>query len=241
MKQRWLLFVVLGLISSSLWGVLQPNRAPGLSPAQREQARRAAVFERRYDELMAHPDVFGLIPTKQGIRIITDRPETMPTEIEGIPVVTKPPPDRLPPPPGVILLKPNGTREQRPELGACPQGYNEHQKYRWRFCVNIAKPQPIPEYLLVPSIAGVPYYEALAIHERHKDELFHLPGVLTVGLSAKGIMVRTEQPKLVPLFVEGFPVLTELTLIKDPVTGTVTRFVIVPLLGHENSTLRRSP
>jgi hypothetical protein len=54
------------------------------------------------------------------------------------------------------------------------------------------------------SLAG-----AEAIHHRHSEELFTLPGVRSVGLGSDGIHVETFVPELVPTEVEGLPIFTE--------------------------------
>ena len=125
MKLRYVLFLVYGAIIFSLWATLEQSSAQGPSSSveeRKEEAwrKRVEIYKRHLKELKEHPDVFGAIPTEKGIVIITDRPTTVPTQIEGEPVIIKAPPKRLPPPPGVILLKPDGSYEERPDLGECP-------------------------------------------------------------------------------------------------------------------------
>lgn len=110
----------------------------------------------------------------------------------------------LPPPPGVIILRPDGVREQ---ADVCPAGFNEHVSLGgWRFCLDSRNPEPIPP-LMAPPIAGVPYEEALKILESHREELMKLPGVESVGLDAEGIRVETKEPPPgLPATVEGLPV-----------------------------------
>ena len=209
MKPRFLTSAILGILGLSVMGVLQLRGEQETAVSQLDETKVTAVFRAHKEELRAHPDVLGVAPSPEGILIITDRPAAVPQEIDGIPVVIQPPPERLPPPPGGIVLKADGTQEHRPELASCPEGSKEHRLYRWRFCNDVANPQPIPSHLLAPPIAGVPYEEARAIHNRHKAELAQLPGVQTVGLSGEGIRVRTTRPELVPSFIEGLPVKTE--------------------------------
>jgi len=40
----------------------------------------------------------------------------------------------------------------------------------WRFCLDPSNLEPIPP-LMAPPIAGIPYEEALEIHQRHAVEL----------------------------------------------------------------------
>lgn len=124
----------------------------------------------------------------------------MPTHVAGLPVVTEPPP------PGVIVLRPEGPDPQ-PTLNQCPAGYTELQKYRWRFCNSVAAPQPIPTGLMIPPIAGVPYIQAEEIFKR--QNFMELPGVQSVSLGADGIVVKTAAPALLPSTFESLPVRTE--------------------------------
>ena len=137
----------------------------------------------------------------------TDRPNMMPKEIEGVPVPVKPAPSHLPPPPGVIVLKPGGVREHQPEADECPPRYKEFQRYRWRFCNPVKNPQTIPAPM-APPIAGIPHKDAEAIFNRHLDELRNIPGVTSGGLGADGIIIYTDKPELVPPELEGLPVKT---------------------------------
>jgi hypothetical protein len=98
--------------------------------------------------------------------------------------------------PGVIVLRAGKEPEQ---ADSCPEGLEEESEQRWRFCLPPRYAQPLPP-LWEPPIEGIPYEEALGILERHKKELLQLPGVTGVGLSAKGILVLTDNPVLVPFY-----------------------------------------
>ena len=190
----------MGLCLVAMWNVwYQPDSAsPRLSSAQ-----MLAILQTHCPTLRQQPDVLGCLPVPSGIRLITDRPALMPTHVAGLPVVTELPPPHLPPPPGVIILQPDGP-DPRPQLDQCPSGYRELQQYRWRFCNSTIAPQPIPTELMSPPIAGVPYTDAKKIFKR--QDFIQLPGVQSVGLEADGIVVRTTQPALIPSTFEGLSV-----------------------------------
>jgi len=208
MKVRTL--VIVGIVCMGFWILLRRGSAepPDSKLSEAELERRADVMQRHEQELRERPDVLGLLGSLEEIIIVTDRPESLPKEIEGVPVKTVPPPPVLPPPSGVIVLKPEGEREYLKDADACPPGFREETKYRWRFCESLSDPQPIPTEIMTPPIAGVPYEEAVKILERNSDLLGKLPGVTAVYLIDKGIVVETDQPGLVPAAVEGLPVTT---------------------------------
>jgi hypothetical protein len=109
----------------------------------------------------------------------------------------------LPPPPGVIVLRPGKVREQ---ADACPQGFKEVEgDNNWRFCVDPKNPETIPP-LWSPPIANIPFETALEIHQRHIEDFVKLPGTHSVGLGADGIHVYTSNSDVVPKEVEGLPV-----------------------------------
>jgi hypothetical protein len=116
----------------------------------------------------------------------------------------------LPPPPGVIVLKPGKVREQAEE---CPKGFDKVEGYGgWWFCVDPYNPEPIPP-LWSPPINGVPFENALEIHDRHASEFMQLPGVESIGLRGDGIHIFTSRPELIPKEVEGVPIIVH------PATG----------------------
>jgi hypothetical protein len=106
-----------------------------------------------------------------------------------------------------MLLKADGTREERPDLDTCPPYYKRMQEYGWTFCNSIIRRQAIPADIMVPPIAGVSYTKALAILERHERELMKLNGVRVVGLTNDGLWIGTTDPELVPSSIEGLPVI----------------------------------
>ena len=135
----------------------------------------------------------------------------------------------LPPPPGVIVLQPSHfyAREQPcpptfvrwweaghyvcyPQAETCPASFKEWKNYGWRFCFGPTPPTEIP-MIMVPPIAGIPYYEVLAIYERQRGALGRLPGVCVVSgrsriwLQSDGIHIQTRNPSVVPEKIEGVP------------------------------------
>ena len=56
-------------------------------------------------------------PNTGEIIIETDRPDMAPKDVEGIPVKTKNP-NKLPPPPGVIVLRPGGVIDHTNQMSA---------------------------------------------------------------------------------------------------------------------------
>jgi hypothetical protein len=134
------------------------------------------------------------------------------------PVAAGPKVELIPPPPGVIVLKPGKVREQAEE---CPKGFNKVEGYGgWWFCVDPHYPEPIPP-LWSPPINGVAFEDALEIHDRHASEFMQFPGVESVGLGADGIHIVTTRPELIPKEVEGVPIIVR------PATGRK-----IKLLSH---------
>ncbi|MGH7964826.1 MAG: hypothetical protein ACRERD_23930 [Candidatus Binatia bacterium] len=179
--------------------------------------KAAEIVSRRREELMHLPGVYtvgiggkgiivGLIIYSKERKIppqaLQKATAAIPPVIEGLPTDIQPL-AVLPPPPGVIILRDDGTREQ---ADSCPVGFTEVVDLTWRFCTaggSVAIPP-----LMVPPIAGISYEEALKIVDRHQEELMRLPGVQSVGLGAEGIVVGTDNPSVVPSEVEGLPVKT---------------------------------
>ena len=211
MKQVFRLFFFLS-ICLGVWTILPQGARNQTSPPQsaaeehsHQEHSISGVFLRNKDRLLEHPDVFGVSFDREHIIIHTDRPEAIHfTEVEGIPVKVVPT-NKLPPPPGVIVLHPGGGREHLPEAEVCPRGFWEQTAYRWRFCQPNGRQEPIPQ-LMHPPIAGIPYEECLKIIERHRDWALRLPGVMNFGLGAEGIIIETDQPELIPPNIEGLPV-----------------------------------
>lgn len=102
-----ILLTILVTVSLVVYGMLLQGQSQGPTPLPEEElARRADVMRRHEKELRQNPDVLGLLPTDDGLTIVTDRPQGIPKEIEGVPVTTIAPPPTLPPPPGAIVLRP---------------------------------------------------------------------------------------------------------------------------------------
>ena len=191
------------------------------------------IVNRHREELLALPGVQDVVVAYEGVLVWTTGDfSVIPDSLEGIPLspqrafkpadcgqsrdpktgrcrapanssLPKSPPKRLPPPPGVIVLRPGGVRE---EAAACPRGFREHESVGgWRFCLDPKDPQPIPP-LMAPPIAGIPFEEARGILKRNREDLYQLPGVKGMGLGIGGIEVYTDQPEELPPAVEGLPI-----------------------------------
>ncbi len=175
-----------------------------------------AIVKRHQQELMQVPGVYDVAVGNEGILVAVfvytndkgEKPATLPPEIKALPAAIEGLPLKinplyiLPPPPGVIVLKPGGEQEQ---ADACPAGYRETQDKGWRFCLDYGHPEPIPGILMTPPIAGIPYEEALKILERHRAELEALPGIGAVGMGGTGIYIQIEDPSVLPKEIEGLP------------------------------------
>ena len=164
-----------------------------------------AIVTRHRKALREKPGVTGVAVGAEGITVTIRTPEvrqTLPQTIEGVPVIVEVFPT-LPPPPGVIVLRKGGVREQ---ADSCPRHFTEIVRYEWRFCIDLDDPEPVPP-MMAPPIAGIPYEEVLAIFERHREKLLPQPGFGEgVSLGAEGIIVRTRKPSAIPTEVEGLPV-----------------------------------
>ena len=120
--------------------------------------------------LFENPAILVTFPSLITGEIIveTDRPASVPRAIEGVPVKVVQP-KVLPPPSGVILLHLDGEIGRREDLSACPPGFYEYRRYRWRFCQLPDDSQPIPMDLLTLPIGSMPFTEARKISARHYD------------------------------------------------------------------------
>jgi hypothetical protein len=209
----------------------EPPQIAGLPYEEAE-----AIVKRHRSELMKIPGVQGISIRTRGflIQMIiysetrTIDPEVLktatrdiPATIEGLPVKVKALPI-LPPPPGVIVLRPETADQQRqacpPGLlrswngrfvcyehaETCPPGLKEMQQFGWRVCLDSS--ETIPALWELP-IAGIPFDEAMAILERHREELMRLPGVQGIGLGAEGIAIEAPDPSAFPSSVEGLLVI----------------------------------
>jgi hypothetical protein len=235
MQKPFRIFLTAAVLAAVGWGLLEQLRAqdteqardPKRTESEAEMRRAEDVFRHHQQELDKHPDVFGAFPYKGTIVITTDRPDTMPKEIDGVQVVIEAPEPHLPPPSGLILLKADGTREHQLDLSECPGGYTERRVYRWRFCNDSGTPQPIPGDIMAPPVAGIPYQEAEAIVNRNTEWVMKLPGVVSFGLTAEGLRVETNHPELIPSYIEGLPVIilpvTRLYVPSNHSTGTRIR------------------
>ena len=152
--------------------------------------------------------------------------EALPAEIEGLPLKVKPV-YILPPPPGVIVVHPDGIREEADE---CPAGFQEYINLSWRFCLGPGV-STVPTDIMEPPIAGIPHEECLQILERHREFLEQLPGMESVGMGAGGISVYTSNPDVVPAEVEGLPIITKPALGRGILSNHTITNQIRPLHG----------
>ncbi|MGE0823517.1 MAG: hypothetical protein AB7G75_28220 [Candidatus Binatia bacterium] len=132
----------------------------------------------------------------------------------------------------VTIVYSDGTRE---EAVVCPETLKEVQgRNGRRFCIDPTNP-PFQDLILLGGlpVAGIPYEEAHAITERHREELMELPGVENVVLGEDALLVWTSQPDIVPKQIEGLPIQTALTENSECPPGTVP----VPELGRCKRTL----
>ncbi|MBM4257439.1 MAG: hypothetical protein FJ147_16285 [Deltaproteobacteria bacterium] len=213
----------------------QPPKEPPPFASPEVQQRVLDVYRRNQEKLFENPDVLGVLPSADTgeLWIETDRPDLVPKEVEGIPVKV----DIiqvLPPPPGVIVLKPGGIREPLKDATSCPSGFEEHRRYRWRFCQPTNDFQPFPLDIMRPPhppIAGIPYEKAQDIIQRHFEFFRNLPGIRGFTLRKDGIAVESTQPELVPKEVEGLPVYLEPVQSIKESSHTATSPAIRPVVG----------
>jgi len=204
------LFVLLVVIGSV--------RSQNTNVASIPETKAQEILDRHRPDLLKIPDVVAVMPEPvegkihvQAV-IFTDakgeQPSvlppaiaTFPKEIEGVPVALAIK-YVLPPPPGVIVVKPGGEYFR---ADACPPGNIETEHLRWHFCLDANRPEAIPA-VMIPPIAGIAYEEAFKILDRYRAELQALPGVGAVGMGGKGIAIDAKDPSVLPKEVEGLPV-----------------------------------
>src|SRR5262249_12388753 len=142
-----------------------------------------AIIERHKPELMQVPGVNAVWPVPIEGKIFVEvfaytnekgeKPATLPPEILALPTTIEGltlwvhVQYSLPPPPGVLVLRPGGVLEQGE---SCPPGYYETKERGWRLCNNRNNPETIPPIMFLP-IARIPYEEAFKIMKRHQAEL----------------------------------------------------------------------
>jgi hypothetical protein len=186
-----------------------------VSVAESNYARAKAVVEHHKAELQKVDGVHAIgAGTNEIVIEVTvytnqkgEKPATLPRHLQALPSTIEGMPVRLfpmhvlPPPPGVIILKPGGKREK---ADSCPAGYDETSYHGWRFCYAHGNPETIPG-VMMPPIAGIPREEAFKILDRHREKLRAIRGVGTVGMGANGIYIESPDPSLLPKEVEGLP------------------------------------
>ena len=223
MRHRFGVLIALGFwgLSGTVWGQEAAQPPPLAAPlpeivippvAGMPYEEAQAIATRHEKELKKIHGVGGVIVDREGLRVIvwTDEAEqAVPKMIEGLPVrVIRE--NVLPAPPGVVILRPDGVQEA---ADVCPDGLKEIERRDWRFCIDPARPEPLPPLLIEPPVAGMPREKAREILERHRAALMQLPGVTAEGtwLDEGGIVVSTTQPEAVPTEpIEGLPVRAEL-------------------------------
>lgn len=186
-----------------------------VSVSESNYAQAKAVVERHKAELQKVDGVHAIgAGTNEIVIEVTvytnqkgEKPATLPAHLQALPSTIEGIPVRLfpmhvlPPPPGVIILKPGGKREK---ADLCPPGYDETSYHGWRFCYAHGNPETIPGVMMLP-IAGIPREEAFKILDRHREELTTIPGVGALGMGANGIYIESADPSLLPKEVEDLP------------------------------------
>jgi len=187
---------------------------PTVAGVPADKAR--AIFDRHRKDLMRMPGVYEVGLGEDGILLAiyvhsnsrTIDPQALQKAVAALPVTVEGIPTKilplaiLPPPPGVVILRADGTGTQ---ADSCPEGFREMKKFSWQLCIDPGFRDAIPA-LMEPPLAGLPFEQVEQIYERHQEELRKLPGVDAVGLEAEGIHVYTDKPELVPKEIEGVPV-----------------------------------
>jgi hypothetical protein len=169
----------------------------------REQLKnvpRIEIVFIKSDEVLIH--VWGYRNEKGEVPAsLPPEARALPSTFEGRPVKVIPL-YVMPPPPGVIVLKPEFEYEQ---ATSCPPSYYETEEKGWRFCNNSSKPEGIPP-IMSPPVAGMPYLKAYQIYNRHRKELSALPGTGAISLGERGIIVEASDASQIPREVEGLPI-----------------------------------
>jgi hypothetical protein len=126
------------------------------------------IVARHQEELMRLPGVQGISLGPEGILIHTEVPTALPATIEGLPVKALPPLSASQPP----------SLDQAPEENSAPETQQ-----------GSSLPPPVSSESTLPPIAGIPYEEAVAIANRHREELMRLPGIYFVGVGDGGLIL----------------------------------------------------
>jgi hypothetical protein len=191
-----------------------PQQVPRVAGMPGEKAR--AIFERHRKNLLSMSGVCEVGLGEDGILLaifvhsnsrkinpqaLQKAVAVLPVTVEGLPVKVQLL-AILPPPPGVVILHADSTREQ---ADSCPEEFTEMKRFSWQLCIDPGFTELVPA-LMEPPIAELPYEEVVKIHDRHNAALSKLPGVGLVGLGADGIHVHTDRPELVSKEVEGVPI-----------------------------------
>lgn len=222
------ILIVFSIVSLYTWGEShqeEGSRPEGAPPTREmlpvagipfEEAR--AILKRHRAELRQLPEVYNVGLGDGGILVGVyvhtnaqgEKPPTLPPRVQALPGTIEGLPLKilplyvLPPPSGVIVLRPGGVRE---EAEVCPSGTQEYDQFGWRFC--LAGGATIPTEMMHLPIAGIPYEECLQILERNQETLGKLPGVQSIGMGDEGIEVYTSQPEALPVDVEGLPLIAK--------------------------------
>jgi len=172
------------------------------------------IADRYRNQLMQIPGVFAVWPIGDWIAVDVfihtneqgDKPRALPRALQALPRTLEGFPLSihrmyiLPPPPGVIVLHPDGKREQ---TDACPIGFSEEKVFDWRFCVDGSVPIPA---MMIPPIREVPFEQAVEIVDRHASALRQLPGVHCLALGEDALYLCADKPVVVPQAIEGIPI-----------------------------------
>ena len=182
------------LVSSGLDTIpILTTPPPSSPPAPLASLPHAVEVYRAYcpellDEVGIEDCWTGYVGEELRLVVVTDTPETIPSEQDLIPILTI-----APPPPAPPIEPKQGSQEASP-LSSSPASSARQNAEN-------SAPQP------GSSIAGIPYATAMEILRR--QTFMTMAGVISVWLDANGIVVLTDQPDLIPSTFEGLPVRTE--------------------------------